>query len=211
MGIGGAIKHLTFLVVVLAIAAAAGCGIKTGTVRNEQFLQRNRQVTWNTVAVLPFTGAPQYRRSSSELFSIQLLQQRRFTIIPPAVAEIELKKHNIPYARGIFSTREAQEAGRLLAADAVIIGAVSLDYSFQLEHGEGVVEARLIDTASGEVVVSITQAGPFTFGYINQHPNMMAATENTASDMLNVLRVLSGEPLPEPAGMEHDIGPSSSQ
>jgi hypothetical protein len=202
-------KWIPFLVFVLAMTAAAGCGMKTGTVRNEQFLQRNQQVSWKTVAVLPFTGAPQFRRVSSELFSVHLLQQHRFTIIPPAMAEVELKKRNVPFASGTFSAPEAQEAGRLLAADAVIIGSVSLDYSFQLEHGEGIVEARLIDTPSGEVVASITRASPVMFT-LNQYHHMTAATEKAAAEMLNVFRVLSGEPLPEPAGTEHDIGPSHS-
>jgi hypothetical protein len=181
------------------IASAAGGAVKTGIVPNERFLQRKGQTAWKTIAVLPFTGPPQHARVFSEYFSVQLLQQHRYIIVSPALFEIELNKRGSPLAKGIRNIQEAREAGQLLGADAVIMGSVDTDYSFQLVHGEGIVRTRLIDTATGEQVAEITRASPVLFT-TDQHRHMTVATEGAAADMLSVLRLLSGEPVSQPAG-----------
>jgi hypothetical protein len=183
-----------FLLFAVSAASVANGEAQTGTVRNEQFLQRKGQAAWKTIAVLPFTGPRQHARVFSEFFSVQLLQQRRYLIISPAIVEIELKKRGSPLAKGIRSVQEACEAGKLLDADAVVIGSVGLDFSFQLEHGEGVVATKLIDTATGELVIDITQTSPVLFTN-DQHDHMTAATKNAAAGMLSLLTELSGETL----------------
>lgn len=186
-------------ILLLAFALAAGCGVKEGTVRNEEFLQKKGQGAWKSIAVLPFTGPPEHARVFSEYFSVQLLRQHHYVIISPAIAEIELKKKGPLLSKGIRNVQEAREAGRLLDADAVIMGSVGQDYSFQLAHGEGIIKTKLIDTATGELVVDITRASPVIFTN-DQHRHLTAATEDAAADMLSLLRLLSGEIVSAPAG-----------
>jgi hypothetical protein len=197
---------LTLILGGTALIASVSCGaVKTGIVPNERFLQQKGQTTWKTIVVLPFTGPPQHARVFSEYFFVQLLQQHSYAIISPAIAEIELKKKGFPLAKGIRNVREAREAGQLLDADAVVMGSVGTDYTFQLAHGEGIIKTMLIDMATGEQVAEITQASSVIFT-ADQHRHMTNATESAATDMLSVLRLLSGEPAPQTTGTAHSDG-----
>jgi hypothetical protein len=134
-----------------------------------------------------------------------LLQQHRYAIISPAIAEIELNKRGFPLAKGIRTVQEAREAGHLLDADAVVMGSVGTDYSFQLAHGEGIIRTKLIDMATGEQVIEVTQASSVLFT-ADQHRHMTNATESAAAHMLSVLRLLSGEPATQTTGTSQGDG-----
>ncbi len=188
---------LIVLLFAAGVASVAGGEQRKDTVLNEQFLNKKGQAAWKTIVVLPFTGPPQHARVFAEYFSVQLFQQQRYTIISPSIAEIELTNKGLLLAKGVHTIQEAQHAGRLLGADAVIMGSIGTDYSIQPVHGEAFVKTKLIDTVTGEPVAEIFRTSPVLL-VVDQHDHMTAVTKSAAEAMLSLLRQLSGETLSAP-------------
>ena len=103
---------------------------------------------WKKIAVLPFSGGPEFRRVAGEWLAFYIQKQSHYDIVSPTLAEIELGKQGMDLLEKEFTVEEAQKAGKLLGADAVITGKVGVrpDYATPTS-----VEVQLIDTQSGEI------------------------------------------------------------
>jgi hypothetical protein len=166
---------------------------KQQIVRNEIFVPQN----WKKIAILPFFGQPPFRRVSGEWFSFRMLEQQDFEVIGPANVEIELKNKKSAVLRDDDGdVNKAKQIGKLLGADAVIVGFIKIEYRLELH---ALAEVRLIDTRSGEIVASTIQSSPSTFlAFPNEHVHITSATDRVSNDILSVLKELAGQNLGSP-------------
>ncbi len=147
---------------------------------------------WKTIVVLPFTGDMAYRTVSGEWFAFQLDKTRLFEVMGPALSEVELRKHGIAAAEADMALDTAREAGRLLGADGVVAG------SIKTKEWQGpVAGASLIDVASGKVVATSIHSKNMMLTTWSKKRSI-AATEDVARDITDVLYAIAGKPLPQP-------------
>jgi hypothetical protein len=146
---------------------------------------------WKTIAVLPFTGDVAYRRVSGEWFSFQIEKLQLFELIGPAVSEVKLGKHGIETTESDIAPETAQEAGRMLGADAVLVGSVKAK-----ELQSPVVRASLIDVASGKVVATSAHSEGMNLMLASSRKLSRDATEDVARDIVDVLYEIAGKPRP---------------
>jgi len=144
---------------------------------------------WSTIAILPFSGERAFARASAELFSFHIRKQEHFKIIQPAIAEITLLKKGLHISQELVGVHEAQEAGHLLGAEAVIIGNIKIHYGFELH---AIADLKLIDTKTGDIVATIALSSPLIFAR-NEHDFVIAAIEEVSKEILLILEDLSGK------------------
>lgn len=140
------IKIITFLLLA-ALFFLAGCapvGVSKLTINKAYSIPPS---PWKKIAVLPFSGAPEFRRVVGEWLAFYIQKQSYYDIVSPTLAEIELGKQGMDLLEKEITVEEAQKAGKLLGADAVITGKVG--------YGTAALGVfQLIDTQSGEIVVT---------------------------------------------------------
>ena len=133
---------MTFLLLA-ALFPLAGCAIDV----NKFIINKAYCIPpspWKKIAVLPFSGAPEFRRVAGEWVAFYIQKHSHYDIVSPTLAEIELGKQGMDLLEKEFTVEEAQKAGKLLGADAVITGKVD-------RPGYATVAVQLIDTQSGEI------------------------------------------------------------
>ncbi len=150
------------------------------------------QKAWKKIAVLPFTGDLAYRRVSGEWFAFQLGKLRLFELIGPAVSEVELGKQGIEAAESDIALETAITAGRILGADAVLVGSVKTK-----EWQGPVAGVSLIDVASGKVVATSIQSENMMLT-TSSKKRSVAAVEDVARDISDILFEMAGKPRPQP-------------
>lgn len=149
------IKIITFLLLA-ALFPLAGCAVGVGklTINKAYSIPPS---PWKKIAVLPFSGGPEFRRVAGEWLAFYIQKQSHYDIVSPTLAEIELGKQGMDLLEKEFTVEEAQKAGKLLGADAVITGKVGVRPGMALAVS---VEVQLIETQSGEIVVTATGLMP---------------------------------------------------
>lgn len=167
------IKIIIFLLLA-ALFPLAGCavGVNKLTINKAYSIPPS---PWKKIAVLPFSGAPEFRRAAGEWLAFHIQKQSHYDIVSPTLAEIELGKKGWDLLEKEFTVEEAQKAGKLLGADAVITGQVGIRASISTATP---VVFQLIETQSGEIVVTAT-------GFLTVSP-----ADAISKDMLAVLNEL---------------------
>jgi len=148
------IKIITLLLLA-ALFPLAGCA----TDANKLIINKAYCIPpspWKKIVVLPFSGAPEFRRVAGEWVAFYIQKHSHYEIVSPTLAEIELGKQGMDLLEKEFTVEEAQKAGKLLGADAVITGKVDAVITQNVGVGTpfyaaGSVEVQLIDTQSGEI------------------------------------------------------------
>lgn len=114
------IKIIPFLLLA-ALFPLAGCvvGVSKPTIVKAYSIPPS---PWKKIAVLPFSGRPEFRRVAGEWLAFEIQKQSHYGIVNPTLAEIELGKQGMDLLEKEFTVEEAQKAGKLLGADAVITG-----------------------------------------------------------------------------------------
>ena len=186
-------KPLAVIILISFLFPAACIQAVEYSAKNDSFThQAAGRKAWKTIAVLPFTGDIACRRVSGEWFTFQLDKLRLFELIGPAVSEVELRKQGLVETDTDIAVGTAREAGRMLGADAVLVGAV------KVERLQGpVVGVSLIDVASGTVVATSVRSMPYLMT-TSSRKRYAAATEEVARDISAVLYEVAGKPRPQP-------------
>ncbi len=115
---------------------------------------------WHRVAVLPFSGEPEFRRPIAEWFTHLISKHNLFETIVPAVAEIELGKKGLRIGDADIPLTTAQEAGRMLGVDGVIVGIIKASGTEQAPSARSMsllkkaVGVSIVDVATGKVVAT---------------------------------------------------------
>lgn len=154
--------------------------------KDDKFVPEN----WRTLAVLPFTGNEAFNRTAAEFFAFQLDKQKHFQIIAPGKIEIMLKRNGTALASGGLTVENGQNVARVIGADAVFIGKITIPVrGYTLVAS---VEVSLIDVPTGQAIASVVQSnlGHPTFR-MDALESVANATERAAADMLAVLEELS--------------------
>ena len=189
-------NKVLFKIVIAGFFLLSGCETTKYFHKDESFTQEKlEKQNWRKIAILPFTGNPAFRRVSAEMFSFHIHKQQHFEIIGPAIAEIELKKKGIELSDTEVEQKEAQKAGRLLGADAVIVGSITIKITVMQGHRE-VAGVSLIDISTGRIVATAIQSVWFTFPDIfklSEDKIFTSATERVANDILSMLHELTAE------------------
>ncbi len=154
--------------------------------------QASAQKGWKKIAVLPFTGDLAYRRVTGEWFAFQLDKVHLFELLGPALSEVELRKNSIEAAESDIALETAIRAGRILGADAVLVGSVKTK-----EWQGPVAGVSLIDVASGKVVATSIHSENRMLT-ASSKKRSIAASEDVARDIGDVLFEIAGKPRPQP-------------
>ncbi len=108
------------------------------------------------VAVLPFKDAPDQPGSgqvATEAFTTQLLSCPSYEIIERGSLEQVMKEQNLSVT-GAIDPKTASELGKLLGADAIVVGAVT-EYQARnnmiFPPAKATVSARMVRTATGTI------------------------------------------------------------
>jgi len=137
----GKMRYLCILIFLLGIGGTGSA--QTGAVAQ---VARESQSSRPTVAVAEFSGAdPATGKFLSDTLLTDLAQSRQMrmverTEIRKAMDELKLQDSLV------FEPQQARELGRLIRADEVIVG------SYLISDGQIMVNARLLDLATGRVV-----------------------------------------------------------
>lgn len=141
------IKSIALAVLVLAVA---GCTPEVIVKRRPVPGQKNR------VAVLPFrdaVGHPGSGATATEIFSAQFLTVMAYDVVDRDALGKLIDEQKLG-ASGFIDSAKAIEAGKLLGADAVLLGAVT-EYQerkfLMLPPAKVSLTVRLIDTRTGAV------------------------------------------------------------
>lgn len=140
VGMEGSKKVNKFLVI-LALSLVAGFGAVGCSTPGDLHLRMGRDFVekgvWASpamkVAVLPFTNwtdNPHAGGITARLFASELYHRQLFSVMEPAETEQGLGAMETP--QGAFRQDLAQETGRRLGVDAVVVGSVS---EFAYQHG----------------------------------------------------------------------------
>lgn len=113
-----------------------------------------------TVAVLPFRAATELIGSSvSDMFVTEILKTRRYQLIERSQLAGVLGEAEV--ALSGLTTGQAAQLGKMVGADAVIIGTVS-EYENVAQRGHALpvvgVSVRMIDSGSGRILWSVDHA-----------------------------------------------------
>ncbi|WP_448204815.1 hypothetical protein [Azospirillum sp. sgz302134] len=153
---------LRLLAVAALAVAVSACSIGQGTSRNFPGDQAGVLPSGATVAVLPFENLTTHQNAgmiASELVSTELYRLNRVRVVEASRVRNRLIAAKVDVEKLTESTY-AQEVGRTLGVDAVLIGSVT-EYGYQ--HGlreEPVVgiNARLVRAADGAVLWASSQS-----------------------------------------------------
>lgn len=156
--------------------------------------------SWKKIVVLPFTGEPEFRRSAAEWCAFQIGEHGLFEMTGPAIAEIELKKRGMVVGENDLKTEEVQNAGRMLRADAVIVGSIAYAQQVYIIMAQQVPVATIsiIDIATGKIAAIGKRSEPLVswrFEKVNydRHERVMWATKRVIEDMLPLLYTIAGK------------------
>ncbi len=187
-------KKMFLIVMLISCLSAAACIQPVQyKAKDDSFTrQAAAQKAWKKIAVLPFTGDLAYRRVSSEWFAFQLDKLHLFELLGPAVSEVELRKQGIEAAESDIALETALKAGHLLGADAVLVGSVKTK-----EWQGPVAGVSLIDVASGKVVATSVHSENMILT-TSSKKRSIAAAEDVARDISDVLFEMAGKPRPQP-------------
>ena len=108
------IKIMTFLLLA-ALFPLAGCATDV----NKFIINKAYCIPpspWKKIAVLPFSGAPEFRRVAGEWVAFYIQKHSHYEIVSPTLSEIELGKQGMDLLEKEFTVEEAQKAGKLLGA-----------------------------------------------------------------------------------------------
>ena len=153
---------------------------------------------WKTIAVTRFSGDPQFIDVATDVFTLHLLEQKRFNVIEAATVELKATELLLKAGPGTLSILEAQSIGKLVNADAIIIGTVTTHMGGLTMNGFATV--RLVDTRSGQVVASSHRPSSLLFAW-SVHQCVVVAVERAAKDIVRVL-----EAIEVPTGAEEGKG-----
>ena len=87
------IKIITLLLLA-ALFPLAGCA----TDANKLIINKAYCIPpspWKKIAILPFSGAPEFRRVAGEWVAYSIQKHSHYEIVSPTLAEIELGKHGM--------------------------------------------------------------------------------------------------------------------
>ncbi len=186
-------KAILFLFPALAIFSA-GCG---HTLRRDYRSSKAAVSSLETVAVLPLenlTRFPDAGEIAAELFTTELYRIDRFRVMDRNQVKRLMREKRITPPQ-VVDRRAAQNIGRELEVDAVLIGSVS-EYWYRLERrsrrpgGEEPavgINARLVDVESGEVIwaSSHSRSSYDVFSADRDHLNRVA--QITVANMVDSL------------------------
>jgi hypothetical protein len=186
-----------------------GCSSEPGvTVKHFDFNESFTPASWQTIAVLPFSGDKKFRRTSPEWFSFYLQKQQRYTIVTPTYAEIEVIKKGMAVPENGFSLEEARHAGRLLNADAVFVGSIEAK---KVSQSPIKLSLQLIDVETGKKIATHHIGYPsWVLLWDNFQEYVRLATEAAGRDFLVVLKGLSEGKQVAPASSNASLDKSSN-
>ena len=179
------LKRIIFCLCLFAcFSLLCGCETTHHIKKDTTFIPHN----WSTIGILPFSGEQAFAKISAELFTFHMLKQKHFKIIQPAIAEIILRKKDFHMSQDLGNIQEAQEAGNLLGAEAVILGNIKI---LRMKK-RAIADLKLIDTKRGDIIASIVLEDQNCFSLI-EHDHVTAAITEASKEMLLVLEGLSGK------------------
>jgi len=166
-----------------------GCANPTFTNQRDDF----RPTGWDTIAVMPFGGDARFAQAATQSFTGRLLTVNGFRIMQPSTVEVSISQLGIQPSSNGFTIVEAQQVGKAVDADAVIIGTVT-------SHNNGITmngfcTVQLIDVSTGEIVAASQQPSGLLMAY-SEHQCVMAAAGRTAKEMQKVLSSLDKKNTP---------------
>ena len=151
--------------------------------RDEAFVPER----WETVAVLPFTGDPAFRRPAGEFFASKMQKQPHFRIMTPGFAELVLKRNGQSLDATRITDEQAQKLGQLVDAQAVFIGNITLVRDGYVVYVRA--EIKLIEVSQGHVVASVDRRPPISYS-IDGYVLAQAAQNQAATEMMAILEAL---------------------
>jgi hypothetical protein len=180
--------------------------------KDESFLRQHAdKQPWHKVVVLPFSGDPAFCRTSAEWFTHLIDKHNLFEVIGPAVAEIELVKQGVRLDHADIPIGTAQEAGRILGADGVIVGSLktSITERSDVFWGKKVAAVSIVDVSTGKVVATSARSDVLTG--TDTRAVATSATGEAVNDLLPILYALAGRtwppaPLPENQDVKSRVG-----
>jgi hypothetical protein len=207
-------KKAGFLIIVLFLSLMSACYQPVRySAKDESFLRQHAgMLPWHKVAVLPFSGDPAFCRASAEWFTHLIDKHNLFEIVGPAVAEIELAKQGVRLGDADIPVGTAQEAGRVLGADGVIVGSLktSIGERSDVFWIKKVASVSIVDVSTGKVVAESGRSDVLTG--MNTAVVAMSATGEVADDLLPVLYALAGRTwAPAPQPKKQDLKPWGGQ
>lgn len=194
------------IVLFLALTSSACYQPVRNSTKDESFLRQHAdKQPWHKVVVLPFTGDPAFCRASAEWFTHLIDKHNLFEIIGPAAAEIELGKQGVRFGDTDVPIGTAQEAGRILGADGVIVGSLktSITERSDVFWGKKVAAVSIVDVPTGKVVATSARSDVLTG--TDTRVVATSATGEAVNDLLPVLYALAGRtwaPTPQPKKQE---------
>jgi hypothetical protein len=170
----------------------SGCSSTPGaTIKNFGFKESLTLSSWEKIAVLPFSGDKKFQRTSAEWFSFHLQKQPHYSIVTPTFAEIEIKNQGMDVTGNKFSIEQAQQAGRILKVDAVLLGDVE---TAKRSKSPVKIFLKLIDVETGATVVTHTVGYPsWVLLWDNFQEYVKLATDTAGRDFVKVLKNLAEE------------------
>jgi len=201
-----AMKNAGRLAIVLSLSLPAAACVQPvhKVARDESFMKPEAgRNAWRKVAVLPFTGEPAFRRVAAEWFAFRLHKHGFFEVVDPFFAEIELKKKGILFGEAAATVEEVRKAGELLGVDGVVSGSVD---PVPVQRGVAiapVVNAKLVDLATGKVVADSALSFPaWLLG--RRQERMIDAVDRIAEDFAPLFYAAAGKPWTPPPKTELD-------
>ena len=191
----------------------SGCSSKPGvTVKHFDSNKSIAPSSWKKIAVLPFSGDKKFQRTSAEWFSFHLQKQPYYSIVTPTFAEIEIKNQVIDIIGNKFSIEQAQQAGRILNVDAVLLGDVE---TVKRSKSPVKVLIRLVDVKTGETIATHTIGYPsWVLLWDNFQEYVKLATDAAGRDFVKVLKNLAegkqAGPLPDITHTSDHKGPNET-
>ncbi len=186
-------KKAGLLVVVLSLSLMSAACVQPVrySAKDELFLrQRADMQPWQTIAVLPFSGEPAFRRVAAEWFAYQVHKQRILDILDPSLAEVELKQKGFSIGDADMTIDDAWKAGLLLGVDGVVVGSIKPQQVSPTQLGPLVAGASIIDTATGKLVATSVQSKVLVT--MDMKEFAAAVTDEVVADLLPVLHSLAG-------------------
>jgi len=190
-----------------------GCSSKPGvTIKHFDLKENHAPSSWKQIAVLPFSGDKKFQRTSAEWFSFHLQKQSHYSIVTPTFAEIEIKNQDIDIIENKFSIEQAQQAGRILNVDAVLLGDVE---TVKRSKSPVKISLQLIDVETGETIATHIIGYPsWVLLWDNFQEYVKLATDTAGRDFVKVLKHLAegkqAGPLPDITHSSDYKGPNET-
>jgi hypothetical protein len=180
-----------FSALIVCLVTLIGCSNPTYTNQQQGFIP----VGWQSIAVMPFAGDSRFTETSTQAFTIQVLNLPTFRVIQPSTVSISVRELGLVPTPTGFTVFEAQQIGKAVNADAVIYGTVTSYNSGATMNG--FCTAQIVDVASGEIVGASHNPSGLLMGF-SEHQCVMAAVERTGGQILKILNDLSRKNRPVP-------------